>query len=53
MTWSSAKKIDGLGSDFGKIIDDDELINALRSVTIGLGKLFNELYPDRTSGKIP
>ncbi len=44
-TRSLTKKIDALGTDFEKIMDDRELMEALRSVTIGLGELFNELYP--------
>ena len=46
-TSSLAKKIDALGSDMGQIMKDSELKSALRSVTIGLGELFNELYPDK------
>ncbi len=49
-TSSLTKKIDALGDDMGKIMNDSELKNALRSVTIGLGELFNELYP-RKLGK--
>ncbi len=44
---SLTDKIDKLGIDFENIRKDDELISALRRVTIGLGELFNELYPER------
>ncbi len=42
---SLSRKIDSLGTDLQKLMDDEELINALRDVTIGLGKFFNEIYP--------
>tara|TARA_Y100001968_G_C19428836_1_gene755871 strand:- start:596 stop:1456 length:861 start_codon:yes stop_codon:yes gene_type:complete len=45
-TRSLAGKIDNLGTDFSKIMDDKELMSAIRSLTIGLGELFNELYPE-------
>ena len=47
-TRSLTGKIDELGTDFSKIMDDKELMSAIRSVTIGLGELFNELYPNQT-----
>ena len=47
-TRSLTKKIDELGTDFNKIMDDKELMSAIRSVTIGLGELFNEIYPEKT-----
>ncbi len=49
-TRSLTEKIDDLGSDVSKIMDDKELMSAIRSVTIGLGELFNELYPQGTNG---
>ncbi len=48
-TRSITKKVDNLGSDMGKIMEDEELMSAIRSVTIGLGEFFNELYPVQTS----
>ena len=45
-TRSITNKIDLISSDFAKVMDDEDLMNAIRSVTIGLGELFNELYPE-------
>ena len=42
---SLTKKIDQMSSDVGNIMEDEELINALKRVTIGLSKLFDEIYP--------
>ena len=42
---SLTKKIDQISSDMGNIMEDKELINALKRVTIGLSKLFDEIYP--------
>ncbi len=47
-TRSLSKKIDAFGTDINKIIEDEELMNALRSVTIGLGQFFNEIYPSKS-----
>ncbi len=44
-TRALTEKMNSLGSDMDKIIKDEELMSAVRSVTIGLGELFNELYP--------
>ena len=44
-TSSLTKKIDQMSSDVGNIMEDKELINALKRVTIGLSKLFDEIYP--------
>ena len=44
-TNSLAKKMDKMGADVGNLMEDKELINALKRVTIGLGKLFDEIYP--------
>ena len=38
-------QVDLMSSDMGNILDDKELINALKRVTIGLGKLFDDIYP--------
>ena len=42
---SLTKKIDQMSSDMGNIMEDKELIEALKRVTIGLGKLFDDIYP--------
>ncbi len=56
-TASSARsvtaKIDSVGGDVEKMMSDEDLMNAVRSVTIGLGEFFNELYPVQTSEKKP
>ncbi len=44
-TRSITQKVDKMGSSFEKMLEDKELMDALRDVTIGLGELFNELYP--------
>ncbi len=44
-TNSLTKKMDKMGSDVANLMEDKELINALKRVTIGLGKLFDEIYP--------
>ena len=42
---SLTKKIDEMSADMGNIMDDKELVNALKRVAIGLSKLFDEIYP--------
>ncbi len=42
---SLTKKIDQMSSDMGNIMEDKELLDALKRVTIGLGKLFDDIYP--------
>ncbi len=42
---SLSKKIDQMSSDIGNIMEDKELLDALKRVTIGLGKLFDDIYP--------
>ena len=44
-TSSLTKKVDQMSGDIGNIMEDEELINALKRVTIGLSKLFDEIYP--------
>ena len=44
-TKNLTKTMDSLGSDMTELIDDKELVKALRQVTIGLGQFFNEIYP--------
>lgn len=42
---SLSKKIDQMSSDMGNILEDKELLDALKKVTIGLSKLFDDIYP--------
>jgi len=42
---SLTKKIDQMSADMGNIMEDKELIEALKRVTIGLSKLFDDIYP--------
>ncbi len=42
---SLSKKIDQMSSDMGTIMEDKELLDALKKVTIGLSKLFDDIYP--------
>jgi len=42
---SLTKKIDKMSSDMGNLMEDKELLNALKRVTIGLSKLFDDIYP--------
>jgi len=42
---SITKKIDQMSSDMGNIMEDKELLDALKKVTIGLSKLFDDIYP--------
>ena len=44
-TTSLTKKMDRMSSDMGNILEDKELINALKRLTIGLSKIFDEIYP--------
>ncbi|WP_320677453.1 MlaD family protein [Prochlorococcus sp. MIT 1300] len=46
-TRSLTAKIDAMGSDVEKLMEDKELMNAVRNLTVGLGELFNELYPSK------
>jgi len=42
---SLTKKIEQMSSDMGNIMEDKELVDALKRVTIGLSKLFDDIYP--------
>ena len=42
---SLTKRIDQMSSDMGNIMEDKELVDALKKVTIGLSKFFEEIYP--------
>ena len=44
-TSSLTKKMDQISSDMGNMMEDKELLDALKRVTIGLGKLFDDVYP--------
>lgn len=39
---------DQVGGDVNKLTGDPQFMDGLRSVTVGLGKLFDELYPAQT-----
>jgi phospholipid/cholesterol/gamma-HCH transport system substrate-binding protein len=39
---------DEVGGDVEKLTEDPQFMAAVRSVTIGLGQFFHELYPART-----
>ncbi len=42
---SLTKKMEKMSSNMGTIMEDKELVDALKRVTIGLSKLFDEIYP--------
>jgi len=42
---SLTRKIDQMSSDMGNILEDKELLDALKRMTIGLSKLFEDIYP--------
>ncbi len=42
---SLTKKIDQMSTNMGSIMEDKELVEALKRVTIGLSKLFDDIYP--------
>jgi phospholipid/cholesterol/gamma-HCH transport system substrate-binding protein len=42
-------KIDAVGGQIDKLTSDPEFVTAVRSVTLGLGAFFEELYPARTA----
>ena len=42
---SLTKKVDQMSSDLGNIMKNEELLDSLKRVTIGLGKLFDDIYP--------
>jgi len=42
---SLTKKIDQMSSEMGNIMEDKELLDSLKRVTIGLSKLFDDIYP--------
>ncbi len=43
--------IDSVGGDVEKLTADPEFMKGVRSVTIGLGEFFNELYPAQTDAR--
>ena len=47
-TRSITKQIDEIGNEINKLMGDEELMSAFRSLTIGLGEFFNEIYPEKT-----
>ena len=42
-------KFDAVGDNFETLTSDQAFMDGLRSVTIGLGALFSEVYPAKTS----
>lgn len=44
---------DAVGGDIGKLTGDPRFVQGLRSVSIGLGKFFDELYPAQTGAGAP
>lgn len=46
-------KIDAVGGQVERLTSDPEFLTAMRSVTIGLGAFFEELYPARTAAPAP
>lgn len=44
---------DAVGGDVKKLTGDEQFMNGIRSVAIGLGKFFDELYPGRKADKRP
>ena len=40
------RRIDVIGGDVQKLSGDPNFVNGMRSVTVGLGKFFDELYPE-------
>jgi len=53
-TASNAKtltaRLDAVGGDLNKLTSDPTFMDGVRSVAIGLGKFFDELYPAQTAG---
>ena len=39
------RRLDAISGDVEELSGDPDFINGLRSVTVGLGKFFDELYP--------
>lgn len=54
-TVANAEKLtarwEAVGGDVKKLTGDPQFMDGIRSVSIGLGKFFDELYPSRTKGK--
>ena len=42
-------KIDAVGGDVAQLTGDPEFMKGVRSITIGLGELFGEIYPAKTA----
>ena len=45
-TRSITNKVDTLTNGIGKLSEDEKLMDALKNLTLGLSKFFNELYPE-------
>ncbi len=50
-TSALSDKAESFGEELENAINDKTLMNALRTITIGLGEFFNELYPSKTAEK--
>ncbi|MFZ9463085.1 MAG: MCE family protein, partial [Vulcanococcus sp.] len=44
---------DQVGGDVNKLTADPKFMDGLRSVAVGLGKFFDELYPERRAATAP
>jgi phospholipid/cholesterol/gamma-HCH transport system substrate-binding protein len=44
---------DAVGGDVKKLTSDEQFMNGVKSVAVGLGKFFDELYPGRGTGRKP
>ena len=42
-------KLDAVGGDVAQLTGDPEFMKGVRSITIGLGELFGEIYPAKTA----
>ncbi|MBU6250020.1 MAG: MCE family protein [Cyanobacteria bacterium REEB417] len=54
-TVANAEKLtarwEAVGGDVKKLTSDEQFMNGLRSVAVGLGKFFDELYPGRAAAR--
>ncbi len=42
---STTQKLDKLATDLSELLNNEELTSAIKSAAVGIGKLFNDLYP--------
>ncbi len=45
---SLSAKIDAVGGNLEQLLADEELMSAVRKITIGLGEFFHEIYPGKS-----